>query len=190
LYRTHAGTVIIDIIEQTLEDEAVQSRTNIDSALTPPAVKFECNVIDGNAQDDLMENEPFENSDRESKEESSNQLMEAKKRPGRQLKSVRKSSRRRETGSSLANGGVAKHTGTTAAEISCDKCRLVVTVSIGIRHFYPGDVYPGSDFYPSRIPDPTFFHPGSRIQIFHPGSTSKNLSILTPKIVFFKLTEI
>jgi hypothetical protein len=33
-------------------------------------------------------------------------------------------------------------------------------------------------------PDPTFFHPGSRIQtvsIPDPGSTSKNLSILTQK---------
>jgi hypothetical protein len=134
VYRTHAGTVIIDIIEQTLEDEAVQSRTNIDSALTPPpAVKFECNVIDGNAHDDVMESEPFENDDGESKEESSSQLMAAKKRPGRQHKSVRKSSRRRETGSSLANGGVAKQ---TAAEFSCDKCRLVVTVRIGSCHFY------------------------------------------------------
>jgi hypothetical protein len=36
----------------------------------------------------------------------------------------------------------------------------------------------------SRIPDPTFFHPGSRIRTFSipdPGSSSKNLSILTPK---------
>ncbi len=36
----------------------------------------------------------------------------------------------------------------------------------------------------SRIPDPTFFHPGSRIRIVSipdPGSASKNLSILTPK---------
>ena len=36
----------------------------------------------------------------------------------------------------------------------------------------------------SRIPDPTFFHPGSRIRtvsIPDPGSASKNLSILTPK---------
>ncbi len=34
------------------------------------------------------------------------------------------------------------------------------------------------------IPDPTFFHPGSRIRtvsIPEPGSSSKNLSILTPK---------
>jgi hypothetical protein len=34
------------------------------------------------------------------------------------------------------------------------------------------------------IPDPTFFHPGSRIRtvsIPDPGSASKNLSILTPK---------
>jgi hypothetical protein len=36
----------------------------------------------------------------------------------------------------------------------------------------------------SRIPDPTFFHPGSRIRtvsIPDPGSASKNLSILTQK---------
>jgi hypothetical protein len=36
----------------------------------------------------------------------------------------------------------------------------------------------------SRIPDPTFFHPGSRIRtvsIPDPRSASKNLSILTPK---------
>ncbi len=32
------------------------------------------------------------------------------------------------------------------------------------------DVYPGSDFFPSRIPDPN---------CLHPGSSSKNLSILT-----------
>jgi hypothetical protein len=31
---------------------------------------------------------------------------------------------------------------------------------------------PGSDFFPSRIPDPN---------CLHPGSSSKNLSILTPK---------
>jgi hypothetical protein len=38
--------------------------------------------------------------------------------------------------------------------------------------------------YLSRIPDPTFFHPGSQIpdpNCLHPGSESKNLSILTPK---------
>jgi hypothetical protein len=34
------------------------------------------------------------------------------------------------------------------------------------------DVYPRSDFFPSRIPDPN---------CLHPGSASKNLSILTPK---------
>jgi hypothetical protein len=36
----------------------------------------------------------------------------------------------------------------------------------------------------SRIPDPTFFHLGSRIRtvsIPDPGSASKNLNILTPK---------
>ncbi len=39
---------------------------------------------------------------------------------------------------------------------------------------------PGSDFFPSRIPDPNFFHPGS---------ASKNLSILTENPVS-KLSEI
>ncbi len=53
--------------------------------------------------------------------------------------------------------------------------------------------------YLSRIPDPfffhpgsVFFHPGSRFQIFpipDSGSASKNLSILTPKMVL-KLSEI
>ncbi len=38
-----------------------------------------------------------------------------------------------------------------------------------IRDVYPD---PGSDFFPSRIPDPNFFYPGS---------ASKNLSILTPQ---------
>ena len=39
----------------------------------------------------------------------------------------------------------------------------------------------------SRIPDPTFFHPGSRIRtdsIPDPGSSSKNLSVLTQKNCF------
>ncbi len=34
------------------------------------------------------------------------------------------------------------------------------------------DVYPGSDFFPSRFPDPN---------CLYPGSASNNLSILTPK---------
>jgi hypothetical protein len=38
---------------------------------------------------------------------------------------------------------------------------------------------PGSDFFPSRIPDPNCLHPGFRIP--DPGSSSKNLSILTQK---------
>jgi hypothetical protein len=39
----------------------------------------------------------------------------------------------------------------------------------------------------SSVADPTFFHPGSEIfSIPDPGSTLKNLSILTPKM-FFKL---
>jgi hypothetical protein len=40
------------------------------------------------------------------------------------------------------------------------------------------------------IPDPGFFHNGSRIRIFSipdPGSASKNLSILTPKNCFYAL---
>jgi hypothetical protein len=36
------------------------------------------------------------------------------------------------------------------------------------------DVYPGSDFVPSRIPDPNCFHPGSRIPI-------KELKYFNPK---------
>ncbi len=42
----------------------------------------------------------------------------------------------------------------------------------------------------SRIPDPTFFHPGSRIRIFSirdPGSASKNWSILPQKNGFLAL---
>ncbi len=51
----------------------------------------------------------------------------------------------------------------------------------------PG-VYPGSRirFFPSRIPDPNFSHPRSRIRIFpipDSGSASKNLTILTQKFV-------
>jgi hypothetical protein len=42
------------------------------------------------------------------------------------------------------------------------------------------DVYAGSEFFPSRIPDPNFFHPRS---------ASKNLCISTQKIVS-KLSEI
>jgi hypothetical protein len=37
------------------------------------------------------------------------------------------------------------------------------------------DAYPGFDFFPSRIPDPN---------VFHPGSGSKNLSILIQKSGF------
>jgi hypothetical protein len=40
---------------------------------------------------------------------------------------------------------------------------------------------PGSDFFPSRIPGPNFFPPGS---------ASKNLSILTPKNGFKALGNI
>ena len=46
------------------------------------------------------------------------------------------------------------------------------------------DVYPGSDFFPSRFPDPNCLHPGSQIRtvsIPDPGSASKNFSILTQK---------
>ncbi len=37
------------------------------------------------------------------------------------------------------------------------------------------DVYPGSEFFPSRIPNPNLFHPGS--------ASKKNKSILTQKMV-------
>ncbi len=42
----------------------------------------------------------------------------------------------------------------------------------------------------SRIPNPTFFHPGSRIRtvsIPDPGSSSKNLSILTQNKAWFRI---
>ena len=39
------------------------------------------------------------------------------------------------------------------------------------------DVYPGSDFFPSRIPEPNFLHPGSRIR-------NKELKYFTPKYCF------
>jgi hypothetical protein len=42
------------------------------------------------------------------------------------------------------------------------------------------DVCPGSDFFPFRIPDPN---------LFHPESSSKNISILTQKMIS-KLKEI
>jgi hypothetical protein len=41
---------------------------------------------------------------------------------------------------------------------------------------------PGSDFFPSRIPDPNFFHPGSRIH-------TKDFKYFNSKNCFFKLTE-
>jgi hypothetical protein len=40
---------------------------------------------------------------------------------------------------------------------------------------------PGSDFLPSRIPDPTFYHPGSRIRTVSIPDPGSSLSILTPK---------
>jgi hypothetical protein len=41
------------------------------------------------------------------------------------------------------------------------------------------------DFFSSRIQDPNFFHPGSRIYI-----KEVRVSILNQKILFFKLSEI
>ena len=53
------------------------------------------------------------------------------------------------------------------------------------------DVYPGSEFFSTRIPDQNFSIPDPGLEIFsfpepnifHPVSASKNLSILTQKIV-------
>jgi hypothetical protein len=59
---------------------------------------------------------------------------------------------------------------------ACTRYKVISTINI--KHTSVAD--PGCL---SRIPDPTFFHPGSRIRtvsIPDPGS-SKNLSILTPK---------
>ncbi len=44
--------------------------------------------------------------------------------------------------------------------ISLRLCHSSCKAVFGIR-----DVYPGSEFFPSRIPHPNFFHPGSRIRI-------------------------
>ena len=33
------------------------------------------------------------------------------------------------------------------------------------------DVYPGSDFFPSRIPDPNFFHPSTAKEFVPPSDT-------------------
>jgi hypothetical protein len=38
------------------------------------------------------------------------------------------------------------------------------------------DVHPGSDFFPSQIPDPNFSIPD-------PGSASKNLGVVTKKLI-------
>ncbi len=57
---------------------------------------------------------------------------------------------------------------------------------LSLHSFYPYHMQCcGSGMF-FRIPDPTFFHPGSQIQIFSipdpdTGFRSKNLSILTPK---------
>jgi hypothetical protein len=48
------------------------------------------------------------------------------------------------------------------------------------------DVYPGSDFFPSRIPDPNCLHPGSRILIkelkyFNPQKSKKKWFLRSKK---------
>ncbi len=50
------------------------------------------------------------------------------------------------------------------------------------------DVYPGSDFFPSRIPDPNCLHPGSRILIkefkyFNPQKSKKMVSKLLKNLI-------
>jgi hypothetical protein len=59
----------------------------------------------------------------------------------------------------------------TASSNKCNQCG-----GTGIR-----DVYPGSDFFPSRIPDPNCLHPGYRILItefkyFNPKKAKKMVS--------------
>ena len=57
----------------------------------------------------------------------------------------------------------------------------VYSVQTNLQMQDPENQWCGSGMF---IPDPTFFHPGSRIRtvsILDPGSASKNLSILTPK---------
>ncbi len=60
--------------------------------------------------------------------------------------------------------------------------RRLLWFLVEIKHQFPGSVADLGCL--SRIPSQTFFHPGSRIRtvsIPDPGSSSKNLSILTPK---------
>ncbi len=49
------------------------------------------------------------------------------------------------------------------------------------------DVYPGSDFFPSRIPDPNCLHPGSRIlkefKYFNPHKVKKMVSKLLKNMI-------
>ncbi len=65
---------------------------------------------------------------------------------------------------------------------STPKCHKSGTLDLRYRYLW-SSIFQcgGSGMF---IPDPTFFHPGSRIRtvsIPDPGSSSKNLSILTPK---------
>jgi hypothetical protein len=67
-----------------------------------------------------------------------------------------------------------------AAELNMDQADFQVTSFSVLRI---RDVYPGSDFFPSRILDPNCFHPGSRILIkefkyFNPQKIKKMVSKL------------
>ncbi len=58
------------------------------------------------------------------------------------------------------------------------ECGATTKIIISVRYFLVlriRDVYPGSEFFPSRIPDPNFFHPGT---------ASKNLIIIAQKNCF------
>jgi hypothetical protein len=53
-----------------------------------------------------------------------------------------------------------------AASLKAKKVDFLQAV-FRIRDLYPGSEFflPGTEFFPSRISDPNFFHPGSRIRI-------------------------
>jgi hypothetical protein len=69
-------------------------------------------------------------------------------------------------------------------DCEAENCKKVVSGYKKSDNDFCGEQCCGSGMF---IPDPTFFHPGSDLSIPdpnffpHPGSTSKNLNILTPK---------
>ncbi len=84
-------------------------------------------------------------------------------------------------GAHLVHGGAGGGGGQPGTQSSLHNI-LVIPELASYKQFCGSGIFipdPGSEFFPSRIPDPSFFHHGS---------TSKSSSILTQKIVT-KLSE-